>query len=224
MMRVPVDRHGWPLIAGFPLVFGLIGFACPLLGCAALAPWCYWTGVLGGVFMIYFFRDPERIATHGEGVLVSGADGLVRAVEEMREDLYMKADTVRVSVFLSPFNVHINRSPMAGKITNLQYTPGRHLLTIRNEASNRNEHSSILIEGSGSRCLVKQIVGPVVRRVIYWLAIGQVVARGERIGMMKFGSRLDMYFVKSDVNVLVKKGDRVRAGETAVASLKNSGR
>ncbi|MCX6996174.1 MAG: phosphatidylserine decarboxylase [Kiritimatiellaeota bacterium] len=152
-------------------------------------------------------------------LLVAGADGLVRAVEDVREEQYLKADTVRISIFLNPFNVHVNRAPMGGTVTALAYTPGKHLLTYSNAASEWNEHSAILIEGNGTRCLVKQIVGPIVRRVVYWLELQQQLVRGERIGMMKFGSRLDMYFPKADVQVLVKKGDRVRAGETVVAQL-----
>jgi phosphatidylserine decarboxylase len=112
---------------------------------------------------------------------------------------------------------------MAGQVEFLDYTPGKHFLTIQNAASEYNEHSNILIQGKASRCLVKQIVGPIVRRVVYWLQLGQSIGKGERIGMMKFGSRLDMYFLYSDVQVVVKKGDRVRAGETVVALLSKKG-
>jgi phosphatidylserine decarboxylase len=152
-------------------------------------------------------------------LLVAGADGLVRAVEDIREEKYLKADCVRISIFLSPFDVHVNRSPLSGVVRDLAYTPGRHLLTLRNAASEFNEHSSILIEGDRTRCLVRQIVGPVVRRVVYWLRLEQRIGRAERIGMMKFGSRLDMYVPRADVRVLVKKGDRVYAGVTPVAAV-----
>ncbi len=108
---------------------------------------------------------------------------------------------------------------MGGTVKDLAYTPGRHLLTLQNAASEYNEHSSILVEGLRTRCLVKQIVGPIVRRVVYWLTLEQSLEKGERIGMMKFGSRLDMYFPKSDVRVVVKKGDRVQAGLTVVAMI-----
>ena len=127
---------------------------------------------------------------------------------------------VKIGIFMSVFDVHVNRIPMGGTVTKLAYTPGAHLGTYLNSASEHNEHSSILVEGNGTRCLVKQIVGPFVRRVVYWLVEDQKLVRGERIGRMKFGSRLDMYFVKADVDVLVKKGDRVRAGETPVAQIR----
>ena len=109
---------------------------------------------------------------------------------------------------------------MAGQVTALQYTPGRHLLTIDNAASEVNEHSSILIKGKETQCLVRQIVGPIVRRVVYWLSLDQEIGAGERIGMMKFGSRLDIYFPASDVDVRVKKGERVQAGLSVIACLK----
>jgi phosphatidylserine decarboxylase len=217
-MRIAKD--GWPLIIGLPalgvaLGWGLRGLQWPAAGMVVA-----WIGVLGGAFMVYFFRDPERFPPDDPACFVAGADGWVRAIEDMREDRYLKTDCVRISIFLTPFDVHVNRSPLAGKVTSLGYTPGRHLLTIQNAASEHNEHSTILIEGEKTRCLVKQIVGPIVRRVVYWLEVGQQLAKGDRIGMMKFGSRLDMLFPKSDVEVRVAKGDKVRAGETVVAVLK----
>lgn len=204
------------------MVFGLLGVAGQLVGWHGLATGLYGLAVVSGSFMVYFFRDPERVPPADPQIIVAGADGLVRAVGTMREDRFLHADSVRISVFLSPLNVHVNRAPLAGRITALAYTPGQHLLTLRNAASERNEHSSILIEGEGTRCLVKQIVGPIVRRVVYWLELHQTVGRGERIGMMKFGSRLDMYFPRSDVEILVRKGDIVKAGLTPVARLNKS--
>ncbi len=172
------------------------------------------------LFLVYFFRDPDRPSLADPGVVVSGADGWVRCIEEMPETKFLKTDCVRVSTFLTPFDVHVNRAPIAGSVTALDYTPGKHLLTIQQAASEYNEHSSIVIEGRRTRCLVRQIVGPIVRRVVYWLKEGQPLEAGERIGMMKFGSRLDVYLPAADVEVLVKKGDRVFAGVTAIARIK----
>jgi phosphatidylserine decarboxylase len=218
-MRLGIVKDGWPLILG-PLVVGaLIGGGCQWAGWDRPAVWFYAAGVLVSAFMVYFFRDPERAVPDDPRALVAGADGLVRAVETVREDRYLKTEAVRISIFLSPFDVHVNRAPMGGRVTALAYTPGRHLLTLQNAASEYNEHSSILVEGPQTRCLVKQIVGPVVRRVVYWLSLEQTLDKGDRIGMMKFGSRLDMYFPKPDVRVVVKKGDRVRAGVTVVAMI-----
>jgi phosphatidylserine decarboxylase len=217
-MRIVKD--GWPLIIGLPAAGLALGAAAQYVGCPTTALTFYGAGAVLGAFMVYFFRDPERTPQGDASLLMAGADGLVRAVETLREENYLKTDAVRISIFLNPFDVHVNRSPMGGVVTALAYTPGKHLGTYLNSASEHNEHSSILVEGNGTKCLVKQIVGPIVRRVVYWLHEQQAIVRGERIGMMKFGSRLDMYFVKADVEVLVKKGDRVRAGETVVAQLK----
>jgi phosphatidylserine decarboxylase len=215
-----IVKCGWWLIIGLLLAGVLPGLIFHKLEWMRAAYWCY--GIGGGLcaFMVYFFRDPDRTAHGDESLLVAGADGLIRNVEQLREDTYLQADAVRVSIFLSPFDVHVNRIPMGGTVTKLAYTAGAHLGTYLNSASEHNEHSSIVVEGQGTKILVKQIVGPIVRRVVYWLKTDQKLVRGERIGMMKFGSRLDMYFVKADVDILVKKGDRVRAGETVVAQLR----
>jgi phosphatidylserine decarboxylase len=215
-----IARGGWTWILG---TAGIPAGVAVLAGVAGWSGAVVWTAAglaaVGGGFMLFFFRDPDRTPPPDPRTVVAGADGIVRAVEEMPEHQYLQADTVRISTFLSPFNVHVNRSPLAGTVIGLDYSPGKHLLTIRNAASEYNEHSSILIQGETTRCLVKQIVGPVVRRVVYWLTLDQTLARGERIGMMKFGSRLDVYLPRSNVTVLVRKGDAVRAGITPIATL-----
>jgi phosphatidylserine decarboxylase len=217
-----IARGGWSWILGSLGIPAAVAAVCGFAGATGWVWVFVAVALVAGGFMLFFFRDPDRRAP-GEGhLLIAGADGVVRTVEDMPESSYLKCDTVRISVFLSPFDVHVNRSPLAGKVAALAYTPGKHFLTMRDESSEYNEHSSIYIEGSGTRCLVKQIVGPVVRRVVYWLEDGQEVAKGERIGIMKFGSRMDIYFPRSDVEVLVKQGDRVRAGETPIASLKEA--
>ncbi|NCC51722.1 MAG: phosphatidylserine decarboxylase family protein, partial [Spartobacteria bacterium] len=118
---------------------------------------------------------------------------------------------------------HVNRTPIAGFVKHLSYTPGKHLLTYLNAASEYNEHSSVLIEGERINCLVHQIVGPIVRRVVYWLEPEQEVAKGELFGMMKFGSRLDIYLPADRVDVCIKPGDPVQAGLTIVARIKPQG-
>jgi phosphatidylserine decarboxylase len=177
-------------------------------------------GVVIAAFMVYFFRDPERDIAPAPGDILAGADGWIRQIEQHPGESYLKADAVRVSTFLTPLDVHVNRSPLAGRVRALAYTPGRHFLTIRKESSEYNEHSSILIENASTRCLVKQIVGPIVRRVVYWLHEGQELRAGDRIGIMKFGSRLDVYLPAADVEVVVRRGDRVFAGRTVIARLR----
>ncbi len=219
MKRNVMIQDGLAWVLGAFLLPGTLALLLALLGWGLLAGLAGALAVVGLLFMLYFFRDPERAAPEDPALIVSGADGVVRAVEEVEEKNFLKTDTLRVSIFLNPFNVHVNRAPIAGTVAALAYTPGAHLLTIRNAASEHNEHSSILIEGEQTRCLVKQIVGPVVRRVVYWLHDGQVLTKGERIGMMKFGSRMDIYLPKADVSVLVKVGDKVQAGTTVLARI-----
>ncbi len=208
---------------GYPLIFGSVALSVVFAGTgwALGSTWTAWVitgmGVLAVAFFVYFFRDPERQIPDDPAVIVSGADGLIRAVEPVAEPNYLQADTIRISIFLNPFDVHVNRAPLGGEVAALAYTPGKHLLTMNNASSEHNEHSSIYIQGTETDCLVKQIVGPVVRRVVYWLEGNQVIARGDRIGMMKFGSRMDIYLRAADVDVTIKKGDRVRAGETVIA-------
>lgn len=217
MLRIA--RGGWSHI-GVGVALGLAGAVAYYYG-FTITGWI--VGLIGLVvigFMVYFFRDPDRVTSTDPKAIMSGADGWIRLVENMPEDKYLGTQTVRISTFLTPFDVHVNRSPMPGVVKTLAYSPGAHLLTIRNAASEHNEHSSILIHGQATRCLVKQIVGPIVRRVIYWLHEGQQLASGERIGIMKFGSRLDLYLPEADVEVLVKRGDRVFAGKTVVARVK----
>jgi phosphatidylserine decarboxylase len=212
-------NDGYPLIIGIPsagLALGALAWigGAPMAGAALGA-----LGLLGGLYMLYFFRDPERTPACGPDEFVSAADGVVRSVEFIEETRFLKTDTVRISVFLSPFNVHVNRIPLGGTVREAGYTPGRHLFTLDARSSEYNEHSSILIEGRQTRCLARQIVGPVVRRVVYWLEPGQAVAQGERLGMMKFGSRMDLYFPASDVEATVQRGDRVMGGITVVARM-----
>ena len=219
-MRIPIVRDGWVFILGAPLCLAAVGGLSHAMGWVGMANGCWVATVVVFTMMAFFFRDPSRQISPDPSCFVSGADGRVQAVQVLQEDQFLKVEAVRISVFLSVFNVHVNRSPMAGRIVELGYTPGRKLFAFLNIASEYNEHSSILIHGDQTRCLVKQIVGPVARRVVYWLKEGQVVERGERIGLMKFGSRLDVYFPRTDVEVSVKKGDKVVAGVTVLATLK----
>ena len=184
---------------------------------------CVFPAAICAGYLFFFFRDPERKPPGDPSVIVAGADGRVTSVAMLREDKYLQADCVRISIFLSLFDVHVNRAPLAGRSTFIGYFPGKHLFTFQKKSSEVNQHNKILIEGARTRCLVTQIVGPVCRRVVYWPDHGRAVevALGERIGMMKFGSRLDMYFPADDIKVVCRPGDIVRAGETVVARTKS---
>jgi len=217
MMKIVKD--GYSLIIGIPVVClvlaALVQSRSPVTAVALCA-----VGLVGCLFMLYFFRDPERVPACGDDEFVSGAEGVVRSVEMIDEKRFLKCPTVRISVFLNPFNVHVNRIPMSGVVKEAGYTPGRHLFTMDARSSEVNEHSSILIEGEKTRCLARQIVGPVVRRVVYWLEPGQEVVKGAHLGMMKFGSRMDVYFPADEVEAVVKPGDKMVAGVSVIARLK----
>lgn len=179
--------------------------------------------LLGTAFLLFFFRDPERTPPPDTAAILSGADGRVTSLMRMVENRYLNVECVRISVFLSIFDVHVNRSPLSGYAKFIGYFPGKKIFAFREKASELNQHNKILIEGSQTRCLVAQIAGPVARRVVYWLnrETPIPVKAGDRIGMMKFGSRLDIYLPADDVDVLAKRGDRVRAGETVIARIKS---
>lgn len=222
-----------PFIIAVVLFFGLLAlvfllvailyrFNCRrwrlFLCCAAPAMVCI-------TYLLFFFRDPERAAPSDPAAIVAGADGQVTSVVFLKEDKYLKTDCVRISIFLSLFDVHVNRAPLAGQSAFIGYFPGKHYFTFQEKSSEVNQHNKILIEGAHTRCLITQIVGPVCRRVVYWPDHERAVtvALGERIGMMKFGSRLDMYLPAGDVDIICKPGDKVAAGETIIARLKHIG-
>lgn len=174
------------------------------------------------LYLLYFFRDPDRAAPRDGSAVLAGADGRIMSVTRMTEPLYLKTESVRISTFLSAFDVHVNRAPIAGQAKFIGYFPGKKHFAFREKSSEFNQHNKILIEGRRTRCLVAQIVGPLARRVVYWLDRDNPVPvrAGDRIGMMKFGSRMDVYLPASEVEVVVSRGDTVRAGETVIARVK----
>lgn len=170
------------------------------------------------LFSLYFFRDPERQPPRDETLAVSPADGVVVEVKETGEDQFLNRPVKRVTIFLSVFDVHVNRSPIAGEITHSEPMTGR-FLDARNPASSEvNARRTWAIQGRGVTIVVRQITGAIARRICAWKQVGDVVERGERFGMIRFGSRTEVD-LPLDTEILVKPGDRVRGGETAVARL-----
>ena len=192
------------------------GVSAAIVGAAWLA---------GSAYMLFFFRDPDRIVPGNPLMIVAGADGVVARITQIREERFLNAEAIRISIFLSLFDVHVNRAPMSGRSAFLGYYPGKRHFTFREKSSWENQHNAILINGERTQCVVLQIVGPFCRRVVYWLdhAAPVSVGKGARIGMMKFGSRLDMIFPKGDIEVIAREGDTVRAGETVVARIRTTG-
>lgn len=214
------------LLASF--VFGVFVYVLGILSGASNGL-AFFIGLLfGGAgtgYMLFFFRDPEMVTPAEPGTVVAAASGKLAKIAEVYEKDYLKQDTVRISIFLSLFDVHVNRFPIGGFSTFLGYFPGKRLFTFDEKSSDVNQHNAILVRNDETSCLVRQIVGPVCRRVVYWLREDKttVVKQGERFGMMKFGSRLDMYFPKGDIEIVAKIGDQVTAGETIIARIVKKG-
>ena len=179
---------------------------------AALGFW-YVAGIffLVALFMAFFFRDPKRVPPSDPDVVVSPADGKVTRVDAA------ESGTV-VSIFLSPLDVHINRSPISGKIVNVLYSPGKFLMATNEKASLVNEQNALTIQGEKITVVCKQIAGILARRIVCWKATGDSLGLGERFGMIKFSSRTDL-LLPANVRVTVKEGQRVRGGITVIGRI-----
>lgn len=209
-----------PLIVqeGYPFI-GVTGAAALILVCAG---WHH-AAVVPFVLMLYFayfFRCPKREIPDGEEILVSPADGTVMAVEDgVDEDLFLGQKCHKITIFLSVFNVHTNRAPMAGKISLMSYTQGRFRPAYTDGVGYENERGAIGITGKDRSVLVVQIAGILARRVVLWKELGQEIRKGELYGMIKFGSCTELY-IPGDADIFVKKGDKVCGGVTIVGRLK----
>lgn len=171
------------------------------------------------IFVIAFFRDPERVPPKVEGGIVSPADGKVVGIVEVEDALY-NGKAVRVSIFLNIFNVHVNRVPVTGQVVDLVYNKGKFLNAANDKASLDNEQNSLLIETSkGGRVVVRQIAGLIARRIVCWVNKGEFVSRGERFGLIRFGSRTDI-FLPIGTEILVRVGDKVKGGRDLIGVLK----
>src|SRR5450759_3496501 len=159
-MYIPVVKEVLPFFIGSLAVFGLLGLIFRRFQWKRTAWVFFCLGVIAACYMLFFFRDPQRTPPSDPAVIVAGADGVVMSIKEVREDAYLKTDAVRISIFLSLFDVHVNRAPIQGKIAFLGYFPGKRYFTFQEKSSEFNQHNSILIEGPQTRCLVNQIVGP----------------------------------------------------------------
>ncbi|MFA5517125.1 MAG: phosphatidylserine decarboxylase family protein [Desulfuromonadales bacterium] len=208
----PVAKEGYPFIGLFAfvtLVFALLDWDLLTLLLLALT-----------LFTVYFFRDPDRCAPADEAAVVSPADGKVVFVGEVREERFFQAEAIKVSIFMSVFNVHVNRAPFAGKVVDLFYNKGEFFNASLDKASLQNEQAGLLLEvEGGKRLLVVQIAGLIARRIITYPVIGDLLQRGQRYGLIRFGSRVDVYFPLG-TDILVRVGERTVAGESVLAYLK----
>ena len=182
-----------------------------------------WLALLPGIlflFVAYFFRNPSRKIPADKGILISPADGRIMEVCEIYEDRYLKSKAIRVSIFLSIFNVHLNRCPMDGNIGYRSYRPGKMLPAFKSHVSEINEKNYVGIENGSFRILVNQITGFIARRIVCWVKLEDRVSRGDIFGLIKFGSCTEI-IVPTNVEVLVQKGDKVIGGETVIGRFKN---
>jgi phosphatidylserine decarboxylase len=168
------------------------------------------------LFMPYFFRDPERVTPQGEGLFVAPADGKVILIKDVYEQEYLDSDVKEISIFMSPLNVHVNRAPCDGQVIAVQHKAGKFLAAYKDDASMKNEHIDMVLDGKQGKVLVRQVAGFIARRAVCRVKPGDMLKRGERYGMIKFSSRLDIYLPK-DAKIMVKPGDKVKAGETVIA-------
>lgn len=170
------------------------------------------------LFTLYFFRDPERAVPDGENIAVAPADGLVTTVDEVEEGEFLKTRLRRIGIFLSVLDVHVNRAPLAGEVLHSEPKPGRFLDARNPLSSTLNVSRSWVFSGPMGTVLVRQITGAIARRICPWSVVGDKLKRGERFGMIRFGSRTEL-LLPMDAELLVKLGDRVRGGETPVARM-----
>lgn len=170
------------------------------------------------LFTLYFFRDPDRTIPQGEGLVLAPADGKVLEVRDVHEPEFLKGEAVRVSIFMSPLNVHVNRFPVSGTVRHFRHIPGEYLMAFDEKSSARNERTQIGIETGTTRVLFTQIAGFIARRIVAEVSEGDQAVRGARFGMIKFGSRVDV-FVPKGVRIVVRQGDITVAGETVLAEL-----
>ena len=174
--------------------------------------------VVIAVWVVYFFRDPERSGERGDRLVVSPADGVVVMIAEVDEPSFIAARALRISIFMNVFNVHVNRYPVNGTVRFLQYNKGKFLHAAHEKASLDNEQMSVGIESGAHRLLVRQIAGLVARRIVNHAKVGEAAVQGERMGIIRFGSRVDV-FIPPSSTVRVKVGERTVAGTTVLAEL-----
>ena len=204
----PIAVEGYPFIALFAFITVAFG----------LLDWGFLTFVFFGLtlFAVYFFRNPERVPPSDESAVVAPADGKVIFVGEVMEERFFKDGVVKVSIFMSVFNVHVNRVPYNGKVLDMFYNRGEFFNASLDKASLENEQSGIFLETpKGARLLFVQIAGLVARRIVTYPKVGDVLERGRRYGLIRFGSRVDIYFPKGS-RIDVRIGDHTVAGESVI--------
>lgn len=208
---IPIVREGIPFVAGLggsAVAAGLLGWAVPaaLLGSLTL-------------FTTWFFRNPRRVSPCLEGAVVAPGDGKIIAIEDDYEPRFLKEQATRISIFLNVFDVHVNRIPCEGTVEDIVYQPGRFVAANRPEATLSNEQNALMIRSAtGAKVLCVQVAGLIARRIVCWVAPGDHVTCGERYGLIRFGSRMDVFLPKGS-SICVSVGHRVKGGRDMLAKL-----
>jgi phosphatidylserine decarboxylase len=210
--RLPVAREGLPFIVSCLVLTALLFYG-------GLYFFATIMGILG-FFIIYFFRDPERISDAPDNAILTPADGRVLNIRDIKDsDNPLREPAIKVSVFMSVFNVHINRAPMSGRISKIVYNPGRFFSANLDKASEQNENNKITLDTKkGGRVVFVQIAGLIARRIVCWINEHDYVKAGQRFGLIRFGSRLDIY-LPAESRVIIQPKERVKAGETIIGFL-----
>ncbi len=212
---VPIRREGYPFIAIAFVAALILGFVWTPL---------FWVLLVITLWVCYFFRDPERVTPVRDGLVVSPADGRISMISNVVPPTEMGLSDLpmlRISVFMNVFDCHVNRSPVMGRITRVAYTPGLFLNADLDKASEDNERNALVIETEGVPVGVVQIAGLVARRIVDWVKEGDILAAGQRFGLIRFGSRVDVY-LPTTAQPLVGVGQKAIAGETVLADLKGN--
>ncbi len=209
--------EGIPFVVAAGVLLIALGLAASMTGIGLLWGLTYAEAALL-LFIVFFFRDPDRTTPKERGVIVSAADGKVVTVKEVEYPDISAEKLIQVSVFLSIFDVHVNRIPVSGKVREVKYFPGKFMLAWKEKASLDNEQTLISIDSEGKTIYLKQIAGLVARRISWQLDAGQSVEAGERFGLIRFGIRVDL-LLPTDSRIEVKVGDKVKGGETVIGAL-----
>jgi phosphatidylserine decarboxylase len=204
--------EGWPFILGGAAFAAAAGFLWPRSALLAAA------GLLFTLFSVWFFRNPDRTPPSGSGIVVSPADGKIVYAGDSPPGRYMREAGKKVSIFMSPLDVHVNRAPVSGKVVSVAYHPGEYHVASVDKASLKNEQNGVtILTPEGHTVSYVQIAGMVARRIVCDVKEGDAVRQGQRVGMIRFGSRVDLY-LPADARLRVSSGDRVRGGETVVGA------
>ena len=208
---IPVASEGWPFILPLTLLTALF-FVFGWRNAGAVS-------LVLTLFALFFFRDPERTIPQGKGIVVSPADGRVIVIKDVYEPTYLKQDVKQISIFLSVFNVHVNRAPFGGSVEAVKYNPGKFHVASVDKASLDNEQTAMIIANGKDKILVKQIAGLIARRIVCYAKPGDPLKTGERYGLIRFGSRVDLFLPKN-AELRVKVGDRIKGARDVIGVLK----